>query len=346
MRSNGISALLISSRRDQYYLTGFTGEDSAILLNGRDVHVISDGRFDESINQECPWVRRWMRKGTLDAEIVTVCKTLNIRRLAVQPQHVTLASQSAWKKASKGLRIVHAPPIITKMRLIKEDEELRSMRKAIKVAEDAFLAMRKKIRVGDTELDLAARLEYEMKRRGASAAAFPTIVAEGPNAALPHAHPGKRKIKKGSAVLIDWGARVSGYCSDLTRIVFVGTIPPRIEAIFQVVLEAQKRAISAVRPGARMCDVDAVARDYIDKAGYGVAFNHGLGHGLGLDVHESPRLSWQSKEKLEVGSVVTVEPGIYLPGVGGVRIEDDVLVTKTKARVLSRLDKDLKSSLI
>jgi Xaa-Pro aminopeptidase len=202
------------------------------------------------------------------------------------------------------------------------------------------------IRVGQTELEMAARLEYEMKRRGASAPSFPTICAEGPNAALPHACPGQRKVKRGSAILLDWGACVGGYCSDLTRMIFVDTIPRKIREIYGIVLEAQLRAISAIRPGERMCDVDAVARDHITEAGFGKEFNHGLGHGLGMEVHEAPSLSWRSKEKLEAGMIVTVEPGIYLPGVGGVRIEDEILVTPTGRRVLSRLSKTLEDSVI
>ncbi|MCH8967122.1 MAG: aminopeptidase P family protein [Planctomycetes bacterium] len=346
MKKKRIGALLISTPRDGFYLIGFTGEDSAILVTQRDVHVISDGRFDEAINRECPWVTRWLRKGTLDVEIASVCQKLKIKKLAVQPDRVTLESVATWKKQNKGTRIVHAPPILANLRLIKDASELRHIRKAIRVAQEAFIAVRETIRVGQTERELAARLEYEMQRRGSSGAAFPSIVAVGSNGALPHAHPGRRKVTKGSAILFDWGAVTDGYCSDLTRMVFVGSIPRRIRAIYSVVLAAQERAIAAIRPGQRMCDVDSVARDYIAKAGYGKAFNHGLGHGFGLDVHERPSLSWRSKEKLQSGSLVTVEPGIYLPGVGGVRIEDDILVTPKGCRLLSGLSRAIEDAVI
>ncbi|MGB2985984.1 MAG: M24 family metallopeptidase, partial [Phycisphaerae bacterium] len=189
-------------------------------------------------------------------------------------------------------------------------------------------------------------LEYEMKKRGSSEPAFTTICAEGPNAALPHAYPGKRKVKLGGAILLDWGARIDGYCSDLTRMIFVGSIPRKLGEVYRIVLEAQMRAIAGIRPGERMCDVDAIARNFIAEAGYADEFNHGLGHGLGMEVHEAPALSWRSKEKLEAGMVVTVEPGIYLSGVGGVRIEDDVIVTPTGCRVLSRLSKKLEDAVI
>ncbi len=346
MSKRRIRAYLVTNPRDFFYLTGFSGEDSAVLLTSRAVHLITDARFDESSKMECPWARRWMRKGQLLDEIAKACSQLEIKSLAVQPDHMTVGDVATLEKLNKRTRLRHAPAIIGNMRGIKSGPELAALARALRIAEDAFLAMRQSIRVGQTELELAARLEYEMKRRGASAPSFPTICAEGPNAALPHAHPGKRKVKRGSAILLDWGARVGGYCSDLTRMVFVSSIPRKIGEIYRIVLEAQRLAIDGIRPGRRMCDIDAIARTVIADAGYGEAFNHGLGHGLGLDVHEPPSLSWRSKEKLEAGMVVTVEPGIYLPGVGGVRIEDDVLVTSTGFRVLSRLNKSLDSAVI
>lgn len=346
MKKHGIAALLVTNPRDYFYLTGFTGEDSAMLLLPRDVHVISDGRFDQALNQECPWMTRWMRRGLLNAEIAAVCKNLKQKSLAIQPSSLSVADFGELKKLAGRIRLSEAPPIIGDMRTIKDAVELKQINKAIKIAEQAFLAMRHSIRVGQTELQMAARLEYEMKTRGASGPSFSTICAEGRNAALPHAHPGKRKVKKGSAVLFDWGAVAGCYCSDLTRMVFIGSIPAKIAEIYKVVLTAQKRAIAAIKPGVRMCDVDAVARNHIADEGYGSAFNHGLGHGLGLDVHEPPSLSWRSEQKLTAGMLVTVEPGIYLPGVGGVRIEDDVLVTPTGRRILSRLSKKLEDSVI
>lgn len=341
-----VSALLITNPQDYLYLTGFSGEDSAVLLTGRAVHVITDGRFSEVVRTECPWATTWLRRGTLNAKIAEVCKSKKIRALAVQSDHLCVSGFAELAKLTGIRRLRSAPPIIPDMRKIKQPTELTTMRKAIRIAEEAFAATRASIRIGQTELELAARLEFEMKKRGSSAPAFPTICAEGPNAALPHAHPGRRKVRKGSAILFDWGARWSGYCSDLTRMVFVGSIPRKIAEVYGVVLEAQQRAIAAIRPGRRMSDVDAVARDFIAAAGYAEAFSHGLGHGLGLDVHEPPSLSWRSKEKLEAGMVVTVEPGVYLPGVGGVRIEDDVLVTPRGRRVLSRLGRSIGESIL
>jgi Xaa-Pro aminopeptidase len=346
MKSKKVGAFLVSKPMDYFYLTGFTGEDSAVLITGREVHAISDGRFDEAINQECPWVKRWLRKGTLNAEIGKVCKALKLKKLAVQPDGMTLEDFESVRKESRPTGLVHAPPITGTMRRLKDEAELKAMRKAIKNAEEAFKTMCAAIKVGQTELEMAARLEYEMKIRGASGPSFPTICAEGPNAALPHAFPGKRKVKKGSAILFDWGARVGMYCSDLTRMVFVGSIPSRIAEVYDIVLQAQRRAIRAIRPGLTMRAIDKVARDFITEAGYGEQFNHSLGHGLGLDVHEPPLVSWRSDEKFKAGMLVTVEPGIYLPRVGGVRIEDDVIVTPGGCRVLSRLSRSIEDAVI
>ena len=339
-------AYLITQHMDSYYLTGFTGEDSAILVTPGAVHVISDSRFDEAIGDEIPWARKHLRKLLLTDEIGNVCRRLKLERIAIQPDGMTVETQTALRRAAKPTKTVQAPPIVNHMRKTKERPELDVIQRAIVVAQEAFEATCRSIRVGQTEREMAARLEYEMRIRGASGRAFDTIVAEGANASHPHAHAGDRKVRKGSAVLFDWGAVVDFYRSDLTRCVFIGSIPRRLGEIYKVVLDAQMAAIDAIRPAERMCDVDAVARNLIKKAGYGKHFGHGLGHGLGLDVHEPPALSWRSKERLAPGMVVTVEPGIYLPGVGGVRIEDDVLVTSSGCRVLSDLKKDLGSAVL
>ena len=346
MNRHKIGALLITNPKDYFYLTGFTGEDSAVLLTGRGVHVITDGRFVEVVKTECPWAKASIRRGQLHAEIGIVCRTERLKSLAIQSDHLTVDDHAEISQLAKIRKLRSAPAIVAGMRKLKQPAELTTMRRAIRIAEEAFVATRKSIRIGQTELEMAARLEYEMKKRGASGPAFPTICAEGRSAALPHAHPGQRRVRTGSAILFDWGARVNGYCSDLTRMVFVGSMPRKIAEVYEIVLEAQQRAIAAIRPGRRMCDIDAVARTVIADANYGEEFSHGLGHGLGLDVHEPPSVSWRSKEKLEAGMVVTIEPGVYLPGVGGVRIEYDVLVTASGHRVLSRLGRISEQAII
>lgn len=346
LKKTKANALLLTHDTDFYYLTGFTANESAVMVTAKDVHIITDSRFEMESAREVGWATIWMRRGMLNDEIVSVCKKAKVRKLAVQAGHLSIADEAELKKKLKGVKLIPDGGICAKMRLIKTPADVTALKKAIKVAEDAFAATRKTIKVGQTETDIAARLEFEMRKRGASGPAFGTIIAEGANGAVPHAVPGTRKVKKGSAILFDWGARVARYNSDLTRMVFVGSIPRKIEEIYKIVLEAQLAGIAAVKPGARMCDVDTISRDIIKKAGYGERYTHGLGHGLGLDVHEAPSLSWRSKEKLVPGMVVTVEPGIYLPGIGGVRIEDDVLVTARGNKVLTTFKKTLRSAVI
>ena len=346
MAKHRLPAYLVTDPRDTYYMSGFTGEDSAVLVTPRAAHVVSDARFDEAIDAEVPWAMKHLRKGLLIDEIGKLVVRLKLERLGVQSESMTMAMHKALRKAAKPARIVAAPPITERLRRCKDATELTVLNRAIAVAQDSFQTVRRWIRVGQTEREVAARLEYEMGQRGASGPAFGTICAAGASASRPHAQARDYKIRQGQAVLIDWGATVGYYRSDLTRMLFIGRIPSRIARIYDIVLDAQQAAIDAIRPGERMCDIDRVARTVIAKAGYGKQFAHGLGHGLGLAVHEPPSLSWRSTERLAAGMVVTVEPGIYLPGVGGVRIEDDVLVTSDGCRVLSDLPKDKRDAVV
>ncbi len=346
MAADGIEHFLITQPHDAFYLTGFSGEDSAVLIAPSRIHVITDARFRQAAERETPWARRWIRKMWLSDEIANACKRLRLECVWVQPEHVTLAFWRELLTKCRPTKFKKAPPIIGKLRRRKDDLELRILQQSIDVAQNAFLSVKRHIRPGRTEQELAARLEYEMKRRGASEPAFKCICAEGPNASSPHAATTDRVIRRGSAVLFDWGARYGHYCSDLTRVVFVGSIPAEIGRMYRVALEAQARAIAAIRPGRRMCDVDQVARGHIDRSGYKKKFAHGLGHGLGLDVHEAPALSWRSKEEMEAGMVVTVEPGIYLPGVGGVRVEDDVLITPDGGQLLTSLPRNIEAMVV
>ncbi|RKY23956.1 MAG: Xaa-Pro dipeptidase, partial [Planctomycetota bacterium] len=235
-------------------------------------------------------------------------------------------------------------------RAIKDSGELKLIRQAIRIAQSAFLELTANgpgQLIGRTEGQVAAELEYLIRQAGAQGAAFDIIVAAGANSSKPHHTPGATKIKFDQPVLFDWGAKVGGYCSDLTRVVFPGKIPPKFREIYDVVRQAQQAGIDAVRASVRCTTPDAAARAVIEQAGYGEQFTHSLGHGIGLDIHEAPGLARKSagaSEVLRAGMVVTVEPGIYLPGLGGVRIEDDVLVTATGCRRLTRLGRRIQES--
>ena len=346
MARSRLSAYLVTRHVDQLYLTGFSGEDGAVVVTPETVFIITDGRFAEQATRETPWARRIVRKKGINDELARLRKRLRWRRIGFQADHVTVAQASLLRKAVRPAGLVRAGPIVNDLRLAKDDEEIAAIRRAVRVAEEAFVATRRAIRIGMTERQIAARLEYEMIKRGAAGSAFPTIVAEGRNSSLPHARPGDRRVHEGSILLIDWGAVVGHYRSDLTRVLFVRRIPPRFRRMYSAVCEAQRRAILAVRAGVGPRAVDRAARSYLQSAGFGKAFVHATGHGLGLDVHEVPSLSRRTRAPLRAGMVVTVEPGVYVPGLGGVRIEDDVLVTQDGAEVLTTLSKDLDDMVI
>jgi len=226
------------------------------------------------------------------------------------------------------------------IRKVKDDHEVDLIRKSVGVAEEAYEAIRAEIKEGQTENYLAGLLVFELRARGASNSSFPVIVAAGANSSLPHYRPGEALVQRDQPLLIDWGAMYKGYCSDLTRTMMVGRVSSQIKKIYSVVLEAQQAAIKFLRPGVTTLQADRVARDVIDKHGFGKEFGHGLGHGIGREIHEMPSMrKTGGEEELRPGMIVTVEPGIYLPGEGGVRIEDDVLITHSGCEVLSSLDR-------
>ena len=341
-------ALLLTNPNDIRYLTGFAGDASWALLRQRalTVHVLSDFRFEQQIGRSAPQVKAVMRKRSLPESLAGLTKRLGVGRVALQAGYVTLAQRKDLVRhlGAGGLAVVDDG--LYEQRAVKGPEEVAVIRRALKIQEQAFRQTLSYIKPGRTENQIAAHLEYQMRQLGADEASFPTIVAVGANASLPHATPGRRKVRSGSLLLIDWGARVDGYCSDLTRTVAVGRMSPQMRRVYALVLEAQRAGIAAVAPGRTLAEVDQAARRIIEQAGYGPRFGHSLGHGIGLNIHEQPVLSGRSKGVLKPGHVVTVEPGIYLPGRLGVRIEDDVLVTKSGRRVLSTLPTDVDSAVV
>lgn len=343
-----LDALLVTNRFDIRYLTGFVGEDSWALLRRRSsiVHVLSDFRFREQIEREAPQAKAVMRKTSLSHELAKLAEQYGLSKIGLQADHVTLEQHKSIKKQFRGGRLSAVDDRLLAQRAIKDEKELAAIRRAVNVTQEAYLETLKYLKHGQSEYEIAAYLEYQIRLLGADGVSFPSIVAGATNASLPHAIPGSTKVRQGDVVLFDWGAVVDGYCADLTRVVGLGGISPKIREIYQIVLDAHDAAIEVIGPGQQMRAVDAVARQWIGKAGYGPEFGHALGHGIGLQIHEQPVLSSRSRGELEQGNVVTVEPGIYLPGIGGVRIESDVLVTRRGARVLSNLPTDLESAII
>jgi Xaa-Pro aminopeptidase len=346
----GAAAMLVSNDRDIRYLTGFVGEDSWALITTKPgkVTLISDSRFDEQIDREAPHCEKIIRdRGVrLSEALATLLNQRGIMSLGLQQDYLTVA---AMKVLTEKCRFKLLEPVddgLLKQRAVKQKDEVALIKRAIAIQQQAFRETIDWVKPGMTEFEIAAYLEYSMRKQGADGPAFTTIVGADGNAALAHYFPGTAKVKKGGILLIDWGAKVEGYCSDMTRVVAFGKMPAKLREVYKVVLEAQQTAIDMIKPGAGLKAVYQASYDVIDKAGYDKRFQHGLGHGIGLDVHESPNMGLTSEGELQEGQVVTVEPGIYLPGLGGVRIEDDVLVTAKGRQVLSDLPKSLDSAMI
>lgn len=345
LAKDGTAAVLLTDPIDVGYFSGFTGEDSFLLVTVRSSVLITDGRFTEQAGDECSCATVFTRKKAqrMGEAIAAVAKRRKLEHVAYVPASITVAIQKSLAKSLRSAKVrftvAKAEPAL--LRQVKDEGEIAAISRAVRCAEEAWKITTAWMTPGMTEREVAAKLDYEMMRRGASGPAFETIVAAGPRSSLPHARPTDRRIRRRDMVLFDWGALVDSYRSDLTRVVFIGTVPPRFSTVYALVLAAQQAGIAALGAGETGREVDAAARKVIDDGGYGERFVHSLGHGLGRMTHERPVLAATAKAVLEAGIVVTVEPGIYLPGVGGVRIEDDCLVTATGCRVLSSLPKDL-----
>ena len=343
LRRSPADALLVTNFSNVTYLTGFTGDDSYLLLTQQHALMISDGRYTQQLSEECPEIDVSIRRpGTeMLAAVTREVRSAGVSRLGIEAASMTVAF---WTGLAEKLADVPLQPtsnLVERLREIKDKDELEQIRAAIDIAQRAFGVIRASLRAEQTEKEIAYALEHQIRLFGGSGCSFVPIVGVGPRGALPHARLSDHRVGESDFVLIDWGARGELYVSDLTRVLVTGRISPKLERVYGVVLQAQLAAIAAIKPGAVMREIDAAARAVIQEAGFGKRFTHGLGHGIGLEVHESPRLAANQERPLKAGMVVTVEPGIYLPGWGGVRIEDDILVTRTGHEVLSSVPKDL-----
>jgi len=343
--------LLVTNAFNVRYLTGFTGSNGACLCfaDGRPHVLFTDPRYTIQAGQEYPEGKVQIVKKTrlMALAALEFLAKHKSRRIGIDPNDITVASMAVLEKAlPNSAAFVHLPNVVETQRMVKDEAELELIRKSCLTNCAAFEATVKKIKPGMREADVAAELEYQQRKRGASAAAFETIVAAGPRTALPHARPTNAKIGENVLLLIDMGAIEDGYTSDMTRMLFVGTsgkgdLPKQVRGWYADVLEAQLAAIDAVREGASAGSVDRAARQVLKAKGHGDLFTHSTGHGLGLEVHESPGLRQKDKTRLQAGMVVTIEPGIYVEGVGGIRIEDTVAVTKGGCEILTPTPREL-----
>jgi Xaa-Pro aminopeptidase len=357
-----LDGLLLTHPADLAYLTNFTGDDSVGLITKDDFHLVTDFRYQEQAQLEAGWLTVSLREAKMADALAKALIASGAQRVGFEANFTTFgqitaldraikeqlsAGKASGKKAAaKGpeadIELVPLEDVMTNIRKVKDDHEIDLIRKAVALAEESFIAIRDRgeIKVDETENYLAGLLIFELRSRGAAGTSFPPIVAAAANSSLPHYRPGETRVQRDQPLLFDWGALYKGYCSDLTRTYMMGRVSPRMKRIYNVVLDAQHAVLEFLRPGVTTMQADRVARDVIEKAGFGNEFGHGLGHGIGRDIHELPTLrKTGGEEELQPGMIVTIEPGIYLPGEGGVRIEDDVLITHSGAEVLSTLDK-------
>lgn len=338
-----LEAFLITSRPNVRYLSGFTGSAGAVLI-GRDFTVLlTDKRYTLRAQKEAPGFEVIVPDNPDDDILKTQLETRGLRKVGFEANNVTVKTLEGWREkyGELGVEWIPTSGVVEELRLVKDAEEIAFIREACGIADAAFNHIRLFMQPETVEMDVAMELEFFMRRQGARRPAFESIVASGENSAMPHAETSERRFRPGDFVTLDFGAEVNGYCSDITRTVVIGKATEEQRRIYQTVLEAQRRAIEAIKPGVKGCDVDAIARQVIADAGYGDYFTHSLGHSIGLSVHDGMGFAQKSEIVLEPGMVFTVEPGIYIEGFGGVRIEDDVLVTEEGVEVLTHAPKDL-----
>lgn len=335
----GLDALYITNPENRFYLSGFSGTAGALLLCRDQSYLLTDFRYIDQVSHESPGFTIIEVKGTYADALFEIVKEKGLLRLGCEGDHLTYNQFVALADKLKGVELRPSSGQVEGLRLCKDDSEVRLIKEAVRIASQAFLQELPGIKPGVTEQQVALRLEYTMRQMGAGGAAFKIIVASGARSAMPHGVASTKVIREGDIVTLDFGAVFCGYHSDITRTVVVGWSRQKLEDIYQIVLEAQMKAIAVLKAGVRAADVDRAARGVIESRGYGPFFGHSTGHGLGLNVHENPSLSVKNDAILQAGMVVTVEPGIYLPGWGGVRIEDTVLVEERGCKVLSELPK-------
>jgi Xaa-Pro aminopeptidase len=346
LAANRLDALLIAYPPNVRYLCGFTGSAGAVVISEGGSVFFTDGRYKEQANLEVQGSRVVVaRKSPLAAAgewLAANAKKLGLKTLGIEPEHLTVADRTRLAQAlPSGLRLREAPPLIERARMIKDEEEIERLRAAVLLGASLFDVALQTIRPGAKETEVAAELEYAARRVGADGMSFETIIASGARSALPHGRATGTAIPANGFVVCDFGVILAGYCSDMTRTVHVGQPVAEMRQLYEAVRAAQQAAVDAVRAGASAGAVDRSARKVLQSNGLGKYFTHSTGHGVGLEIHEAPRLAVGQKDVLQPGMVITIEPGAYVPGVGGVRIEDMVVVTERGCQILTPTGKEL-----
>lgn len=340
MDREGLDGLLVSHLPDVRYICGFTGSSGTVLLLRRGGYFLTDFRYREQSAGEVEGLRTAVYERSLEDELGDILGRRDGLLLGFDPHSLPYARVLSLRRSLRDeARLKPIKSSLALLRARKSRQEVETIRKAVYLAESSFKRVLGELEGGMSERDFALRLDTAARREGAEDRAFETIVASGERSSLVHAEPSRRRM--GGVTIVDWGSRYDGYHSDISRTLAFGRIPSELRRVHRVVLEAQRRALDKIRPGIKAGEVDRAARDLIQEEGYGEYFGHGLGHGVGLEVHERPHVSRGSRDVLEKGMVFTVEPGVYLPGTGGVRVEDMVLVTEAGAELLTTLPRGL-----
>jgi Xaa-Pro aminopeptidase len=337
-----LDAFLVSFSPNLRYLTGFTGSNGNLLLLPGKAILFTDPRYTIQASQEVTCSVH-ISKGPLVPDVIAAIAKLKLRRIGYEPARMTCDSLDSLKgRLPMNSTLVPVIGCVETLRMIKSAEEIALIRRSVQTNSKAFETTAPRVKVGMKESDLAAELEYRMRKLGAEKPSFETIVAGGARSALPHAQPTSARLATGQLVVVDMGALQDGYCSDMTRMLFLGNPTPKVKRAYRAVLEAQLAAIDAVRPGITTAKVDAAARNVLKSYGLADAFVHSTGHGLGLEIHEPPRIGKKDKTKLAAGMAITIEPGVYIEGFGGIRIEDTVVVTSSGCDILTPTEKSLR----
>ncbi len=348
LAEQGLSNLLVTNLTSIRYLTGFSGSAGMALIKEEEAHFFSDGRYQEQARQQVSGYQIHIDAGAAQTRapgLAGFIQGLDLidaaQHIAFEADHLTVAALNQWQELFPQVTWVETAGMVSDLAVVKDDEELAALKQAVAITDRVFESLLEALRPGAVERQVAARISYLIKHHGGDSDSFEPIVASGWRGALPHARPSDKVFERGDFVVLDFGARFGGYHADMTRTVCVSSASDRHHEIYDIVLEAQRLGIAAAHAGVPTADVDAACRNYIEAKGFGDYFIHGTGHGVGLEVHTAPRLSRQSREVLAANMVVTVEPGIYIPDWGGVRIEDDILVGLDGSAPLNKSTKEL-----
>lgn len=342
MASRGLDAVLLVGDYNRNYLSGFTGNESFSVITADKAFFITDSRFTEQAKQQVKdyEILEYSKNTTFADFLSDLANKNNIKKLGFEENIISYSTYSLYK-SKLNCELLPMEGIIEEIRVVKDESELVYMRKAAEIADKAFEHMLKFIKAGMTEREVGLELEFYMKKLGATELSFPSIVASGVRSSLPHGEATDKVINEGEFLTLDYGCIYEGYCSDMTRTIVIGKASEKMVEIYNVVLEAQEKALKGYKPGVPAIEVDSIARDYIKSKGYGEYFGHSLGHGVGREIHELPIIGYRNDKKLKAGMVVTDEPGIYIPDFGGVRIEDILLIKEDGIEVLSKSPKNL-----